>query len=408
MKSMKIGSKSQFDRVERSLGRVKELYHQILCTDDEGPLLVAIATYIANQFKDREPLWVHIIGPPSTGKTATLDVLRELDQVRWPDSITKASLLSGKLEKGGDVVRIGSLVDFGEEEPGILVFKDFTTLLSTYDTVQKDIFGVFRSIHDGSYQRDTFGKMIRWKGKVGILTGCTPAIYKNSVYQSEMGERFISLQLRNNCDLIEQSEFVQRADGKRPLLKQEIKVAVVELVNSIPSFQPPRQPLRQVMKTIGPLAALAALARSGVTNPEGSTRLTQQLLNLCYALSMEGCTWEKTHSLLTRVAFDSIPPKRREIIQLLHQSGPLSATSIASQASIGVSKSVLRELDDMRLNGLVRLHSEAAGRKPGHWGLSDELGRYLSLMTEPSDGTTEEIRSHLLGDTEQPGAPIAS
>src|SRR5439155_21641856 len=89
--------------------------------------------------------------------------------------------------KGGLLREIG--------EFGILLHKDFGSVISMNRDTRAQVLAALREIYDGSWTRHVGtdgGRTLSWSGKVGLLAGCTPAIDLDRHYavMGSMGERF--------------------------------------------------------------------------------------------------------------------------------------------------------------------------------------------------------------------------
>ena len=159
----------------RSVEELQKYWDEAFLIADRGVLWVFLATIIGNQL-DMDPIWLHLIAPPSSGKTEFIDSVRFVkkngkDLVFPISDLTVNTFASG--QKGKDTsllneVRRGSMV----------VFKDFTSMISKEPVAQKAIMGQLREIYDKTYVKRTGnGKKVIWEGKIGINTGCTQVIY---------------------------------------------------------------------------------------------------------------------------------------------------------------------------------------------------------------------------------------
>jgi len=144
---------------------------------DPGHLYVVLAAAVAN-LADGDPVWLLLVGPPSAGKTEVVSPLVRMPWAHSAATLTEAALLSGtpKREvhasaKGGLLREVG---DFG-----ILVMKDFTSLLAQNRDTQAQVLAALREVFDGSWTRHVGtdgGRILEWKGKLGLIAGCTPTI----------------------------------------------------------------------------------------------------------------------------------------------------------------------------------------------------------------------------------------
>ena len=132
-----------------------------------------------------EPPWLFVVAPPSSLKT---EVIRALDGYSGTYSlsdITARTFVSGLEGK-----RNPSLLNYLKEE--LLLFKDFTTVLTKRHDERQEVLAQLREIHDGSYKK-TFGngKRVEWKGKLGFIGGVTPVIDTYTAVTAVLEERFV-------------------------------------------------------------------------------------------------------------------------------------------------------------------------------------------------------------------------
>ena len=141
-------AKRRQDDTPVSLDSALATFKTWLHIDDTAPVLAVAAAIVAN-LAEGDPVWFLILGPPSGGKTEILSACSPLDYVVPAATITEAALLSGTSRKerakdatGGLMRQIG---DFG-----ILLAKDFTSVLSQNKDTAKAAMAAMREIFDGS------------------------------------------------------------------------------------------------------------------------------------------------------------------------------------------------------------------------------------------------------------------
>ena len=142
---------------------------------DPTPVL-AVLGGVAGNLLPGDPVWLGLVAPPSFAKTEILNALSLLRNVHRTATLTPASLLSGTPKKtraadakGGLLREIG---DFG-----ILVMKDFGSILSLRAEAKAEVLAALREIYDGSWTRHLGtdgGRTLSWEGKVGLIFGATP------------------------------------------------------------------------------------------------------------------------------------------------------------------------------------------------------------------------------------------
>src|SRR3990167_10614173 len=135
------------------------------------------------------PPWFFIVGPPSGGKSALLKSLHDITGIVRIDDLTANTFSSGMRGQGG---QSNSLLD--KLIPNsILLFKDFTTLISKDDASRSMIIGQMRKIYDGDF-RKIYGNSveINFESKApAVLAGVTEKIYPSMAMFADMGERFL-------------------------------------------------------------------------------------------------------------------------------------------------------------------------------------------------------------------------
>jgi hypothetical protein len=158
---------------------------------DLGAYKLTLAVAHTRTYKSA-PVWLFLIGPSGTGKTALhCNSLLGLERAFVLGSLTPRTFLSCK--RGGRGLLTHRVID--KTTDALLVFKDFTTLLSQRDDDQREIMGQLREIHDGLIRRDT-GEITReWTGRVTIVAATTPGIDHMWSVSRIMGDRFLSIRL---------------------------------------------------------------------------------------------------------------------------------------------------------------------------------------------------------------------
>ena len=181
---------------------------------------------------DGDPVWLMVVGPPSGGKTESIIAIATLPDVRLGATLTEAALLSGtpkkqSVGKGGLLREIGAF--------GILVLKDFTSILSMNRDQRGQLLAALREIFDGSWTRHVGadgGRTLEWSGKLGLIAGCTAAIDSHHAVMSVMGERFLLYRLPR-IDPAKQAERALANAGQVRVMRKELAVAVRQLFTGL-------------------------------------------------------------------------------------------------------------------------------------------------------------------------------
>ena len=97
-------------------------------------------------------MWTQLVGPPGCGKTETFNSLSGLPDIHHAATLTEAALLSGTPKKERDAGAKGGLLR--QVGPfGLLLVKDFTSVLSMARDSRTSVLAALREVYDGSWTR---------------------------------------------------------------------------------------------------------------------------------------------------------------------------------------------------------------------------------------------------------------
>jgi hypothetical protein len=344
---------------------------------DPSPLYVVLATVAANQAPG-DPVWLLLVGPPGSGKTELLAPLVALPDVHSAATLTEASLLSGtpkrdqaKDAKGGLLREI--------DEYGIIVAKDFGSVLSMHRDTRAATLSALREVYDGEWTRHVGtdgGKRLHWKGKVGLLAGCTPTIDNHAAVMAAMGERFMTYRMPDTNADAQFSRALTHA-GSEKAMRHELGAAIRAVLANIDVGRTRGHDLdgdeqtRLMYLTTLAVRCRSAVERDGYTRevelvpePEAPTRLGLNLARLLAALTNIGVDRTQAWLIIAKVALDSMPKLRRLILEIvLDQTDPLTTSAVA-EALDHPTQTTRRGLEDLTAHGV--LHREGEGKGKAH------------------------------------------
>jgi hypothetical protein len=142
------------------------------------------------------PLWLMVVGNPSSGKTDSMLGLKESPYIYFLDSITANSFLSGYMDVQGR--RKDPKEQLLNKMNGkTVVFKDLTTLLSGRDEQVKAVLGSLQSIYDGEYAKAVgTSDVLQSKSTFSIVACVTPeCIHRHHQYMAQIGSRFLLIRV---------------------------------------------------------------------------------------------------------------------------------------------------------------------------------------------------------------------
>ncbi len=229
------------DPEESALADVEAVFARWLASTDPVPLRAVLGTYAASM-RDGDPVWTMLVGGSGRGKTEMVDSLRGRPDVRSVSSISnEAALLSATPKKdaakdasGGLLRQIGS--------SGVLVIKDFTTVLSMHREARAGVLAALREIYDGRWCRDVGaegGRTLQWEGRIGLVAGCTAAIDHAHAVMATMGERYLTVRVGDgNSDALARRALSQV--GHETAMRRELAAAVASLFSGgLPASRTP-------------------------------------------------------------------------------------------------------------------------------------------------------------------------
>jgi hypothetical protein len=391
-----------------ALLRCDATFRQFLHLPDPGALHVILATIAANR-AEGDPVWTLIVGPPGGGKTELLAPFNRQPDVHPAATLTEAALLSGtpKRERATSS-RGGLLRTIGEF--GIIVLKDFTSVLSMNRDARAALLAALREVYDGSWTRHVGtdgGLTLSWTGKVGMVAGCTPTIDSHHAVMASMGERFVLYRLPR-IDAEAQSKRALNHLGGEAKARKALADAVAAVLDSADVRELNRRADEATVDRLVSLSTLAVRGRSAVERdghtreivlipePEAPARLAVALLRILNGLRAVGEADATAWRLVTRCALDSMPVARRMALEFLVGRVDASTTSAVAERFGYPTTTMRRTLEDLEAHGLAGRRSQGPGRAD-LW-QATEWARQRWPATAPE--TLGEVRNGAENDAE--------
>ena len=162
-------------------------------------LAISLSAYVAHWSLDDDPVWLFVVGPSGTGKTSIIaNSLADLTGAMVLSDLSPSAFISGLDAKLGGSSLLFDLPRFSATRPknhtqGVLVFKDFTSILSRRPETRAEIIGALREIADGRYSPRKGTKVSEWQGKITVIAAATPAVERAWAMQRDLGERFVQV-----------------------------------------------------------------------------------------------------------------------------------------------------------------------------------------------------------------------
>jgi hypothetical protein len=376
----------------RSLAEVEAVAARWLGNKDPIPLRAVLGTYAAHRLPG-DPVWLLLVGGSGIGKTEALISLDDCPSVVTVSTVTESGFLSGTSAhersteaSGGLLRRIGAR--------GVLVVKDFTSILSMNRDTRAAVIAALREIHDGQWSRHVGvdgGLSLTWSGKLGVIAGCTTAWDSAHAVLSAMGDRFVVCRLPEVAgEGIGARALVQV--GQEVTMRSEMREAVAGLFAADPL--PPHVLGDDGKRRLVAAASLVARARSPVErdyqgeiclvlDAEAPTRLVKQLERLYAALGSIGLSAGASWEVVIRVALDSVPKLRGAVLAELETTdGPMTTSEMGVKVD-HPTRTTRRALEDLTAHHVVERESGGEG-KADLWSLTSwALAALRTIRTVP-------------------------
>lgn len=363
------------------------VFRKWLDLPDLEPVLATLGAASANLL-DGSPVWLVLVGAPSSGKTETLGSLSLLPDVYPVGTLTEASLLSGTPRRErASAAKGGLLREIGEF--GVVICKDFGSVLSMNRDGRASTLAALREIFDGSWTRYVGvdgGKALHWSGKLGLLAGATPVLDRHHAVLASLGDRFVLCRLPEPTD--KQAERALEYVGEQEtIMRRELAEAVAAL---FAGRRNEPQPLADhERRSLIDVAGLVTRARSAierdrftreielVPGAEGPARLVRTLERLLAGLDSLGCDRQLALQVVRRVALDCIPMLRRRALERLADSPAPETTKTVAETLDLPTNTVRRVLEDLTAYGLVARYGKGEGNADT-WTLDDRARSRLA------------------------------
>src|SRR6266571_9543395 len=180
------------------LADVHGAYKKWLGADYDLDALNVVLCAAAAEKLSGDPPWVLVVGGSGAAKTETVAPLTGAGAVTISTITGEAALLSGTPAKSRAKNATGGLLrKVGPS--GLLVVKDFTSILSMNRDTRALVLAALREIYDGHWSRNVGtdgGFTLTWKGRIVVIGAVTTAWDAAHQVVSTMGDRFVLVRLR--------------------------------------------------------------------------------------------------------------------------------------------------------------------------------------------------------------------
>lgn len=347
---------------------------------DTSPMMAALGCIAAN-YMSGPPVWLMLVSPPSSGKTQIINSCMPLPHC-YPAGQAKNSsaylthdkefgqggmLSDPRRDKDGN--ETGGIGDFG-----ILLYTEFSTILSLPLEQRDEVISVHRQIYDGYYSRQfgaNGGRKLEWEGKCGSLGAVTMAI-DNHAMTADLGERWIYYRFPPSDIKAQAGKALMQHDVDPADTTMEFRAAVLDVFHEARiELNETRKPLDDnETQQLAELATVSCKLRGVVARDrhsheiisspqiEGAGRMAKALAGMYTGLNRIGLVNDWCWNITRKIGIDSAPALRFEILRAIKDcetSNILPATTEVTNRLKVSRKTGERHLQDMEKLNVTRI-----------------------------------------------------
>ncbi|WP_370906458.1 ArsR family transcriptional regulator [Ensifer sp. WSM1721] len=372
--------RNQFDQAwlkrRAALDEVHKVFRKWLSDDYDCDLLDIVLATRASHELDGITVWLLVVSGSGGCKTETVSALRETDVHIISTIASEGALLSASPKKGRAKTATGGLLRVIGGD-GVLVVKDFTSILSMQSVTRAPMLAALREIFDGVWVRNVGsdgGQTLTWEGRITLIGACTTSWDEHHGVIATMGDRFALVRFDSSKHRDNSASQSIRNGGREPEMQKELAGAARAVIDGMS-----REPITmstQELDTIISIADVVTFARTGVVTdyrgdvvdghmPEAPTRFAKQLAQLyCGAVAI-GHGREKAMALVKRCGHDTIPPSRLMVLLDVEANPGGNVAEIAKRLRKPFS-STKRCASALTVLGLLRAEDRTDGTA-GFW-----------------------------------------
>lgn len=355
---------------QTGLAAVHDTFRRWLGDEYDLGSLDAVLCAAATHYLDGDPPWLLVVSGSGNAKTETVMSLSGIGAHIKSTVTSEGALLSASSAKDKTKGATGGLLrEIGDA--GIMVIKDFTSIISMNRDLRAAVLGALREVYDGRWDRAVGtdgGRTLTWQGRIVLIGAVTTAYDTAHAVIASMGDRFILVRVSSTTGRLSAGRHALRNVGNEVLMRTQLADAVNQLIAHHLTTARAADITDADMATLLGVANLVTYARTAVERdyqgnvtdahePEMPTRFAKMLGQLVRGGLTLGMDHDRALSTAVRVAGDSMPPLRLAILGdiLTH---PYSITQDVKARLQKPRNTVDRELQALHLLGLLEQHQD--------------------------------------------------
>ncbi|WP_347756098.1 bifunctional DNA primase/polymerase [Agrococcus sp. ProA11] len=337
---------------------------------DMDAIDLCLAATAVQRMGSGDPVWPMIVAAASTAKTETVQTLSGAG-ARIVSAIASEGALLSATSKGERTSEAtgGLLREIGD---GVLVLKDFTTILSMPSATRAPILAALREIYDGKWSRTVGtdgGRVLEWAGRITVVGAVTNAYDDAHGVIAAMGDRFAVLRVDSTRGRLEAGRKALSNTGSEVAMRAELAAAAGGVIAGAELV--PVEPTDEEAEAILAAADLVTRARTHVVtdyrgnvvdahSPESPMRFAKQLGQVLRGAVAIGRSREDALRLALRVARDSVPPMRLAVLEDVAAHPGATTTNVVKRLQ-KPRTTVDRQLQVLHQLGLLTTADEQLG-----------------------------------------------
>lgn len=386
-----------------TLAEVKEAFTDVFILEDDMVIDLILAITLGSKMPG-DPIWLMIVGASSSGKSELVQMIGQVPFAHQVSNLTENTFLSGMNRGHGEETSL--LHQIGPS--GMIVMKDYTSILTMKADKRDVIVGQMREIFDGEITKKTGnGNSNSWRGKLNFIGAVTDTIYVKEGESAGMGRRAINYVMPELDDdgriaLAKKArENINDIAEKREHIQKITADFIMHKLENIPDRFPDVDP--ELSEELIHLANFSTRVRTPVQkdykgNPqmvhslEAPMRMSQQVHKLAqYLMWLKGGELKpKDAKILYKICLDSIPKQIRMVLRVLAKYKSVEAKGVAHLLNRPTDWARMW-LQDLNMLQVCRRVS-TGGLGPDEWVINP---RYKTIMLTYDD--IEETQERLVG-----------
>lgn len=386
------GKKSAVTRMRAFKDHLEANYH----APDFDAVEIVMCALVSHFYVQSDPVWLFVEGRSRCGKTSCcINPMTCLPNTYMLGDISTKTFLSGWKDSGKGKGKSNSLLtQIGSS--GILLFKDFTTIISKRAETRAEIVAQLRELHDGRMSKNTgMGGTLDWSGKITVIAATTPAVEQQWTMLRQLGERFLTVRYRSETseDNSNSRKAMAQRGNEREIARKSLSLVAEAVDNkSLPSKI--IHPTDEILNRLIHLARIVAMTRAQVVrvegqiidipdyeSPTGIAKSLAALVSARAALYRRDYLTDDDLKLATKVALDSIPLRRMQIIQWTPRNDFTSWGEIREHTRLAHS-SLKWHLDEMIALNII--YKDSTSANDDCWGFTKEFRESWDLAIPDS------------------------